>query len=110
MSLTLRTSLGCTEAIIADDGSLNFFYHIAGIINEDLRLKFVNKEDEFDSINWNFKYKGHTLTLHYSIYNGISVFPAKIHAADVKDNKAVEDLANALELKLAMRQPMRNIA
>jgi hypothetical protein len=110
MSLTLRTSLGCTEAIIADDGNLNLFYQVAGIINEDLRLKFVNKEDEFDSINWNFKFKGHPLTLHYNIYNGISVFPTKIHGAAVKDNKAVEELASVLEIKLAGRQPMRNIA
>ena len=45
MILSLRTTLGCTEAVLADDGSLNLFYHVAGIINEDLRIKFVNKED-----------------------------------------------------------------
>ena len=89
MSLTLRTTLGCTEAVLADDGSLNLFYQVAGIINEDLRIKFVNKEDEFDSINWDFKYKGHPLTLHYNIYNGISVYPTKISAALPKDNQAV---------------------
>lgn len=110
MSLTLRTSLGCTEAIIADDGNLNLFYQVAGIINEDLRLKFVNKEDEFDSINWDFKFKGHPLTLHYNIYNGISVFPTRIHGAAMKDNKAVVELANMLEGKLAGLQPLRNIA
>jgi hypothetical protein len=106
MSLTLRTSLGCTEVIIADDGSLSLFYHIAGIIN-DLRIKFVKKEDEFDSISWNFRFKGHNLTLHYNIYNGISMFPTKGTGADVKDNKAVIELANVLEGKL---NPRRNIA
>lgn len=110
MSLALRTTLGCTEAVIADSGSLNLFYDIAGIINGDLRLKFVNKEDEFDSINWNFKYKGHPLTLHYSIYNGISVFPTKIQQAQSKDNMAVVKLANILEGKLMGREPERNIA
>ena len=58
MSLTLRTSLGCTEAVLADDGSLNLFYQVAGFINEDLRIKFLNKEDEFDSINWSSNIKG----------------------------------------------------
>jgi hypothetical protein len=110
MSLTLRTTLGCTEAIIADDGSLNLFYRVAGIINEDLRLKFVNKEDEFDSINWDFKFKGHPLTLHYNIYNGISLFPTKIHGAALKDNKAVIELAAVLEAKLFSRELLRNIA
>jgi hypothetical protein len=110
MSLTLRNSLGCTEAIIADDGNLTLFYCIAGIINEDLHLKFVNKEDEFDSINWNFKFKGHILTLHYNIYNGISVFPTKTHGAAIKDNKAVVELATVLEGKLLGRELLRNIA
>jgi hypothetical protein len=100
MRLTLRTTLGCTEVIIADDGTLNLFYRVAGIINEDLRLKFVKKEDEFDSINWNFKFKGHPLTLHYNIYNGISMFPTKTHDAALKDNKAVVELATVLESKL----------
>jgi hypothetical protein len=110
MSLTLRTTLGCTEAIIADDGNLNLFYRVAGIINEDLRLKFLKKEDEFDSISWSFKFKGHTLTLQYDIYNGISVLPTKAQGADVKDNKAVVELAAVLEGKLIDRELLRNIA
>lgn len=110
MSLTLRTTLGCTEAIIADDGNLNLFYRVAGIINEDLRIKFVNKEDEFDSINWDFKFKGHYLTLRYNIYNGISVYPTKTHYAAIKDNKAVVELANVLERKLVGRELVRSIA
>ena len=96
--------------VIADDGNLSLFYRIAGIINEDLRLKFLNKEDEFDSISWNFKFKGHPLTLHYNIYNGISVFPTKAQGADIKDNKAVIELATALEGKMIGRELLRNIA
>jgi hypothetical protein len=110
MSLTLRTTLGCTEAIIADDGNLNLFYRVAGIINEDLRIKFVRKEDEFDSINWDFKFKGHQLTLCYNIYTGISVFPTKTRDAALKDNKAVEDFAILLEEKLFVRVPLKKSA
>src|SRR3954471_15578891 len=98
MSLTLRTTSGCTEVIIADDGNLALFYHVAGMIN-DLRIKFVNKEDEFDSINWNFKFKGHPLTLHYNIYTGISLFPTKCRGVDSKDNKALMELGGVLENK-----------
>ena len=108
MSLTLRTTLGCTEAVLADDGSLNLFYQVAGIINEDLRIKFLNKEDEFDAINWDFKYKGHQLTLHYDIYNGISVHPTRTNAALPKDNQVVVELGRILEGKLF--NPLRNIA
>ena len=77
MSLTLRTTLGCTEAVIADDGGLKSFYQVADILSVDLRLIFSNKEDDFDTIDWEFKFKGHNLTLHYNIYSGVSIFPTK---------------------------------
>lgn len=108
MSLTLRTSLGCTEAVLADDGNLSLFYQIAGIINDDLRIKFLNKEDDFDSINWDFRYKGHLITLRYDIYNGISIHPTRAGAAQPKDNLAVVEMANILEGKLF--NPLKNIA
>ena len=109
MSLTLRTSLGCTEAVISDDGGLKRFYQVADILSEDLKVKFNNKEDDFDTIDWEFRFKGHNLTLHYNIYNGISIFPTKTRDALNKDNKAVVELANVLELKL-FNTERRNIA
>ena len=109
MGLTLRTTLGCTEAIIADDGGLRKFYQVADILSSDFRISFTNKEDDFDAIDWEFKFKGHQMTLHYSIYNGISLFPTKTRDALNKDNKAVVDLANQLEAKL-FNGDKRNIA
>ena len=100
MSLTLRTTLGCTEAVIDDDGGLKRFYQIADILSDDLKISFTNKEDDFDAISWDFLLGHHELTLHYSIYNGISVFPTKTKLARRKDNKAVVELANVLESKL----------
>ena len=108
MSLTLRTTLGCTEAVIADDGGLKNFYQVADILSEDLRLIFSNKVDDFDTIDWEFKFKGHDLTLHYNIYSGVSIFPTKTRDALNKDNKAVVELANVLEEKLFSQN--RNIA
>jgi hypothetical protein len=109
MSLTLRTNLGCTEAVIADDGGLKRFYQVADILSEDLKVKFSNKEDDFDTIDWEFRFKGYNLTLHYNIYNGISIFPTKTRDAMNKENKAVVELANVLEVKL-FNIERRNIA
>ncbi len=100
MSLTLRTALGCTEAVIDDDGGLNRFYQIADILSDQFQVNFVNKEDDFDAINWDFSFGKHLLTLCYSIYNGISLFPTKTKDARSRDNKAVIELANVLEGKL----------
>ena len=107
MSLTLRTTLGCTEAVIDDDGGLKRFYLIADILSDDLNVIFTNKEDDFDAISWDFTLGHHHLTLQYSIYNGISLFPTRTKDARKKDNKAVVELANVLEGKL-MTVDMRN--
>ena len=100
MSLTLRTTLGCTEAIIDGDGGLKRFYQIADILADDLQASFINKEDDFDAISWDFHLGVYELTLHYSIYNGISVFPTKTKDARKRDNNAVVELASVLEGKL----------
>jgi hypothetical protein len=109
MSLTLRQALGCTEAVIDDDGGLKRFYQIADILKEELRVSFTNKEDDFDAINWNFAFGKHLMTLCYSIYNGISLFPTKTKDAKKRDNEAVVELANVLEGKL-MNVDLKRIA
>ena len=101
MSLTLRTTLGCTEAVIDGDGGLKRFYQIAGILSDELKIHFTGKQDDFDAISWNFKMGHHELTLEYSIYNGISMFPTRTKDARKRDNRAVVELANVLEGKLA---------
>jgi len=110
MSLTLRTTLGCTEAVIDGDGGLKRFYQIADILSDDLKVNFTNKEDDFDAISWDFQSGHHELTLHYSIYNGISVFPTRTKDARKRDNKAVVELAGVLEGKLMSVDMRRYIA
>jgi hypothetical protein len=110
MSLTLRTTLGCTEAVIDGDGGLKRFYQIADILSDDLEVIFTNKEDDFDAINWDFTLGHHNLTLQYSIYNGISVFPTRTKDARRRDNKAVVELANVLEGKLMTLDMRKHIA
>jgi hypothetical protein len=107
MSLTLRTDFGCTEAIIDDDCGLKRFYEVANILLDDLKIRFTNKQDDFDTLTWNFTYKGHLLTLYYNIYTGISIYPFKIREAPRKDNDAVIEVAKFLETKLLVNQSKR---
>ena len=109
MSLTLRTTLGCTEAVLSENGGLKEFYHVANILSQDFDVNFSNKEDDFDTIDWEFRFKGHYLTLHYSIYNGVSLFPTKTRDAVSKDNKAVVELANVIEARM-FNEDQRHIA
>ena len=71
---------------------------------------FKNKEDDFDAISWEFLLNHHELTLHYSIYNGISVFPTKTKDARRRDNKAVVELANMIRGKLTHLDIAQHIA
>jgi hypothetical protein len=110
MSLTLRTTLGCTEAVIDDDGGLKRFYQVAIILSDEFDINFIKKEDDFDTIDWDFIFQGHHLTLHYNIYTGISIFPTKTRDAVKKDNKAVIDLAGMLQNILISMDLRRDIA
>ncbi len=107
MSLTLRTDFGCTEAIIDDDCGLKRFYQVADILSEDLDIKFTRKQDDFDTLTWEFLFRNHGLTLHYNIYTGISIYPVKSREAPRKDNDAVVEVAKYLETKLLIHSARR---
>src|SRR5690606_33783737 len=100
MSLTLRTDFGCTEAIIDAECGLKRFYEVADILSDDLEIKFTREEDDFDTLTWYFDFRNHTLTLHYNIYTGISIYPHKFREAPRKDNEAVVEIARFLESRL----------
>jgi hypothetical protein len=100
MSLTLRTTLGFTEAVIDAAGGLKRFYQIASVLSDAFSVSFTNKEDDFDAISWAFRLNKYELTLAYSIYNGIMLFPTKMEGARKRDNEAVVQLANVLQGKL----------
>jgi hypothetical protein len=110
MSLTLRTDFGCTEAIIDDDCGLKRFYEVANILSDDPKIKFTNKEDDFDTLSWSFIYKRHVLTLYYNIYTGISIYPFRFRNALRQDNDAVVEVAKYLENKLLVHQAKRYIS
>lgn len=100
MSLTLRTTLGFTEAVIDAGGGLKRFYQIASVLSDAFSVSFTKKEDDFDAISWEFRLNNYHLTLEYSIYNGILLFPARGTEARKRDNEAVVQLANVLQGKL----------
>ncbi|MDX2049389.1 MAG: DUF3630 family protein [Chitinophagaceae bacterium] len=97
MTLTLRTDYGCTEAVISENCGFDKFYNVADLLAEQLRIRFTNKIDDSDTSYWDFIFKGQKLTLHYNIYDGVSIFPRSWKEAVRKDNEAVQELAKILE-------------
>jgi len=96
MSYELRTNFGGTEAVIDDNCGISKFYAIANTLAEDLQVKFMNQVDDAETLDWDFQYKDQFLTLHYNIFNGVSIFPRHIKSIK-KDNNAVMEIAHFLE-------------
>ena len=96
MCYHLKTKYGGTEAVIDDNCGISKFYSIAGTLTDGLKVKFLNQVDDADTLDWDFKYKDNFLTLHYNIFNGVSILPRRINHTE-KVNKAVEEVANYLE-------------
>lgn len=96
MCYQLKTPNGSTEAVIDDNCGISKFYAIASTLADDLQVKFLNQVDDAESLDWDFQYKDYFLTLHYSIFNGVSIFPQHVENKK-KDSTAVMELANYLQ-------------
>lgn len=96
MSYALKTSFGGTEAVIDDNCGISKFYAIANTLADQLQVVFLNQVDDSDTLDWDFKYKNQFLTLHYNIFNGVSIFPQQINSKK-SDSKAVMEVAHFLE-------------
>ena len=99
MSYELRTQTGATEAVIDDNCGISKFYAIANTLAEQLQVVFLNQVDDSDTLDWDFKYKGEYLTLHYNIFNGVSIFPQHVNSKK-NDNKAVMAVAHFLKRQI----------
>jgi hypothetical protein len=98
MCYHLKTDNGGTEAVIDDNCGISKFYAIASTLADDLKVKFLNQVDDADTLDWDFTYKENYLTLHYSIFNGVSILPQQLKAAK-KQNNAVMEVAHFLEMR-----------
>ncbi len=98
MCYSLKTKYGGTEAVIDDNCGVSKFYAIANTLVDHLQIQFLNQVDDVDSLDWDFRYKDQFLTLHYNIFNGVSIYPQQ-HNGAKKENKAVMEVAHFLESK-----------
>lgn len=110
MCPVLHTHDGFTEAIIDEDGGLKRFYEVANLLADELKISFSGKLDDFDSLTWDFSYKGHPLCLHYNIYTGICLYPRQTGKAIPRDNKVVAEVATFLESRLMVNTARKFIA
>ena len=80
---------GWTEAVISEQGSIEEFFKIAGLLQATMGISLENRVSETDSIYWDFTYNGRALTLHQNTFSGISIFPVSLNRAIELENEAV---------------------
>jgi hypothetical protein len=97
MLYQLQTLSGNTEAVIDDNCGISKFYAIANTLCSELKVNFINRSDNAESVDWNFRYKEGTLTLHYNIFNGISIYPDR---SMLNGNGLVLEVAEFLEKRI----------
>ena len=98
MCYHLQTKHGTTEAVIDDNCGISKFYAIANTLAADLQVSFLNQVDDAETLDWDFHYKNQLLTLHYNIFNGVSILPHHIKNLQ-QENNAVMEIAHFLERK-----------
>ena len=96
MSYHLKTNYGGTEAVIDDNCGISKFYLIADTLADELHVKFINQVDDAETLDWDFQYKSYFLTLHYNIFNGVSILPQS-HKRKNKEDIAVLEIEKFLE-------------
>lgn len=91
----IEYNTGNTSTIIDENAGLQEFYKLTNQLSRNRKVRFTNKLDEADSIEWNFKYRGNYFSLQYNIYSGVTL--AAQDSKNVKTVKVVYDLAKKLK-------------
>ncbi len=100
MCYQLKTQNGGTEAVIDDNCGITKFYAIADTLSRELKVQFQSdKKETVETMDWHFNYQGELLTLHYNIFNGVSIF-SETNKNKSHESEVVMELAHFLEQKV----------
>ncbi|MFT4153222.1 hypothetical protein [Parafilimonas sp.] len=80
-----------TETVISEDGTLQDFYRLAGVLSKTRHVHLMSKEDDAMVVEWHYKYRGDALSLQYSVYNGVTLL------YNGKDRKNADKIAGRLK-------------
>ncbi len=93
--MTCKLHITLHPPSINGETTLSDFYNLVIKIGKLPFVRFTQKTDEADTIQWAFTYRKRQLTLQYSIYSGLSIFADK-----PQDSKLISQLADKLQLSI----------
>ena len=92
MTYKLTPAAFAVEVVIDDNCGMSKFFSIANALERKCKVRFTAKEDNSDTVDWFFVYKGNAFRLHYNIYNGVSICNNSS-----KNNAAIDKIASILK-------------
>lgn len=72
------------------------FYTVAHAI-ETKGCTFTDMVDGFDTLYWDFDFRGDTITLSYNIYEGIMLYMGDVASLTAEKQKEIQSLAEKLK-------------
>lgn len=87
---------GFEEIEIANNTGFENFYLFAGQLMEITGIRYESKLDDFDSLYWDFSYRGIGMTLHYNVFLGTCIFLRKTVDASPEEKAALRKLSELL--------------
>lgn len=92
---TLQTDGGNIVTVIDESCEISKYYEIVDTLSKGLKVCFFTQDDCAETIDWDFQYKHHVLTLHYHIFNGTSIYPQ--HKKDLQgENNSITEIVSFL--------------
>jgi hypothetical protein len=79
------------EIIVCSDCSYDDFVAVAALVSNSLGINYLEKIGDYESQYWNFEFEGISITIHYNLYLGISIFPEKKQVpAEIKNQTIIQ--------------------
>jgi hypothetical protein len=86
-----------TEVVIDDNCDFAMFYRTVEVLQENFIVTFCNIISDFDTLYWDFLSDGVSMTLHYNVFFGITLYPTKMSKANDGENLSVLQLGLRLK-------------
>ena len=80
---------GFTEISISEKREFEDFFKFAEKLKQSIKIDYIEKIDDFDSLYWIFEYEKSIMVVSYNTFLGISIYPRNTKKASVIDNQLI---------------------
>ena len=95
--MIVQTKNGYPEVVLASKCETSFFYSTADWLRHEIGISFCNKENQENTIRWQFYFGAAVAMLKYDPSSGISLCPAELNLASLEQKAAFKMLTDTIQ-------------